>query len=665
VAREGGALAIVVEPEAELRGALCAALEAVGVHALPAETAREALATLDRVPASVLLIDAELPDMGGFDLARSVRRQLGSTVSLFILTDVSWGPAQRSAAVHQMGLSDILVRPIAAESVAEIVLRSAGALRTSPSRPAVALRRREAAPSGELADSATHREQREVERAAASALAGSPPSAQQPDEVRGNLGVTPFPVLLHSLYRRRASGALFLLRDTVKKIVYFRDGHPSYIKSNLLSECLGKVLVREGMITEAQCRDSLKLMKQSQRQQGTVLIEMGIISPQNLVVGLELQLRAKLLDIFGWLRGEYLFKADARVPAEVIQLDVSSATLIADGIRSAWDAARLEEALAPSWDRHLAPAADPELRFQELSLAEEEQALLDAVDGVRTARQLAAESALPRARALAVTYALLATGVVEARATPSPVESDTEVRPHGAWEEPLRAQLAAQLVSLRQRDAYGVLGVPATASDPAIEQAYSSLAREYHPDRFRHAPPETRQLADEIFGLIFHAYRAIGSVEKRHEYSVRLSTAELDLVSPSGSTSLAAERIREQALGMMGEGRHAEAADRLMRALELRPEAADLRALYGWALWSAAPADAEAASRAIRELRRAIELDPKSYQAHLALGRIYAQMGKAILAEKQLEKALQCQPTSEEALAELLAQRKRRPPRRR
>jgi len=39
-------------------------------------------------------------------------------------------------------------------------------------------------------------------------------------------------------------------------------------------------------------------------------------------------------------------------------------------------------------------------------------------------------------------------------------------------------------------------------------------------------------------------------------------------------------------------------------------------------------------------------------------------MGKAILAEKQFEKAVQCNPDSTEALEELQIQRKRRPPRR-
>ncbi len=658
VEMNAGPIVLVVDPDPTFRAALCAALVARRVRALPAESAREALATLDRSPAGVLVVSAELPDMGGFDLVRTVRRQSGlGHAAVFIVTEVSWGPSQKAAAIQQMGLSDILVRPIAPEAVAATVVQNAIALSTSPSvadavaEPAAALGELS---ESELADPTTRRERREVEKAARSAVA-----AGLEGDLRGNLSATPFPRLLHSLYRRRATGALFLLRDAVKKIVYFREGHPSYIKSNVLGECLGKVLVREGMITEAQCKESLRRMKQSHRQQGTVLIEMGIISPQNLVVGLELQLRTKLLDIFSWTRGEYLFQSQAKVPADVIQLEIPCATLILDGLRVCWDAARLEEALAPYWDQHLAPNESPELRFQELSLLDEEQMILDGIDGLRTLRQIAAESPLPRTRTLAVLYALIATSVMEPRAEPEEIKPAPEREPP-AEEEPLRAQLAAQLVSLRQRDAYGILGVQVSASDAAIEQAYSVLAREYHPDRFRNAPPETRQLSDEIFGLIFEAYREIASAELRGHYRARLNTAELAEVS----STLAGERLRAQAEELCRAGRFAEAVRRLEGALAHSPEAAELRALHGWALFHAAPEDADTASRALRELRRAIELDPRSFVAHLSLGRIYAQMGKAILAEKQLEKAVQCRPDSEEALRELLAQRKRRPPRR-
>jgi curved DNA-binding protein CbpA len=554
-----------------------------------------------------------------------------------------------------MGLTDLLVRPVQASTVATAALRALAAL---PSAPPDSLPIPESSP--QLADLASRQEQREVERRTREVQASRV-------EMRGNLTATPFPKLLNALYRRRDTGGLFLLRDNVKKIVYFKDGHPSYVKSNLLSECLGKVLVREGLITEAQCKDSLRIMKESRRQQGTVLVELGIISPQNLVVGLELQLRAKLMDIFSWTRGEYLFKNDAKVPSEVIRLDTSTAALILEGIRQTWDAARLEEALEPHWERYIVPNPDPELRFQELALLEDEQALLDSADGQHRLRQLLARTALPRQRAMAVAYALLCTRVVEPREDPISTEQ-LERRPSRsprAADQPVREQLAQQLLSLRQRDAYGVLGVSATSSDTAIEQAYSSLAREYHPDRFRGSSADTRQLADEIFAIIYQAYRKVATAQLREQYRQRYTTQEMREVSASGGDALTAERLKREALELAQKHQWRQALERMERAVALRPGAGDLWTLHAWVTYQSDPHDQATAQRATRLLRRAIELEPKQHQAYVYLGRIYSAMGKAILAEKQFEKALQCKPDCDEALEALRQQRARRPPRRR
>ena len=77
------------------------------------------------------------------------------------------------------------------------------------------------------------------------------------------------------------------------------------MKSNLLSESLGRVLVRERFISEAEYQESLKRMMESGQRQGAVLVQMGCISPQNLQYALGLQMRAKLLELFSWKFGEF------------------------------------------------------------------------------------------------------------------------------------------------------------------------------------------------------------------------------------------------------------------------------------------------------------------------------------------------------------------------
>jgi len=720
-------VALVVEPEEGLRNRLVAALQAYSVQVISTHDGRTALALLDQHPVKALVIDAQLPATSGFDLVRSVRQHpRGARAAVVIITSVRWTPFQKAAALHQMGLLDLMVKPVDPSHVAELVV---GALTSEPlagtwqrdtlveessdplhdtmvgggmsplfppeelvgaspaDRPEdTRVDSRDAdVPEGDtqveaggppaggdttdigpppldprqLADPASHSEKRHVERATRAARAG-------PVELRGNLTRTPFPQLMHSLYQRRATGALFLLADRIKKIVYFKEGHPSYIKSNRLSECLGKVLVREGMITEGQCRESLRRMAETTRQQGTVLIEMGVISPHDLVVGLELQLRIKLMDIFSWTRGEYLFRRESRVPADVITLDVSNASLVAEGVKSAWSEERLDAALGPLMERYLATNQNPEMRFQEIALDPEEQDLLDQIDGTRTLRQVLAETALPARRAKVVAYVLLVTDVVEARDAPQQPEREAPaqvVSPHEE-EESLRQRLGAELLSYRQRDAFGVLGLSAGCSDRDVREAHARAARDFHPDRYRHLSAETRRMAQELFRLVNTAAERIATAELREQYRREGMQRPAEGEGSAGEVALEAEEARRRAARLMKREAWSEARQLLAVAVSLCPDAGDLRASLAWATYRSDTESAAMVRTAIRELRQAIELDPRHHEAYLFLGRIYAGMGKTILAEKQFEKALQCNPDCQEALDELKIQKERRPPRR-
>jgi tetratricopeptide (TPR) repeat protein/ActR/RegA family two-component response regulator len=702
------ALALVVQPDPDLREALVDALRVRMVGVLSTRGSKDAQAVLDRYPVEVMIVDAELPEMSGFDLAKSVRRTHGDRVAIIVLTDVVWTAAQKSAAIQQMGLLDLFVKPVEATEVAQRVVEVVGPVgapgrsqdlwmdtladrsaqieetdtttnpygpRTNvtpadglhlPDEPDTDLMElgalpaeTEAGPSTELADKASRNEQQHVERATEAAQAGEV-------ELRGNLTSTPFPRLQAQLYQRRATGALFLLSGRVKKIVYFKEGHPCYIKSNRLSECLGKVLVRERMITEAQCKESLHRMAESVRQQGTVLIEMDVITPHDLVVGLALQLRTKLMEIFTWTRGEYLFKSEAKVPAEVIRLDVSNATLIADGVRETWDTERLTEALGPHQERYFVNSPDPELRFQELSLEPEERELLDRADGTKTLRQLLADAPLPARKAMTVYYVLLVTGVMEASKQPlaQPVTAAPVVEIPPAEEANVRERLAGQLLFWQKQNAFGVLGVTAASSDEEVRMAFEGLAVEYHLDRFRHLSADTRRMAQDLFALINEAYQQIATDKQRRRYRKGISTKELRVGYAAGNDVLEAERLKRQALTLMESRSWHEARQILASAVDLCKEAGDLRALLGWSTFRSDPENAALKRAAINEVRQAIELDPGLDQAYLYLGRIYAGMGKTILAEKQFEKALQCNPDCSEALDELKIQKERRPPRR-
>src|SRR5918992_325587 len=66
---------------------------------------------------------------------------------------------------------------------------------------------------------------------------------------------------------------------------------------------------------------------------------------------------------------------------------------------------------------------------------------------------------------------------------------------------------------MARRDYYDVLGVPRSASEKEIRQAYRKLARQYHPD----LNPNDKQ-AEVRFKEIGQAYEVLSDAEKRKLY---------------------------------------------------------------------------------------------------------------------------------------------------
>ena len=85
----------------------------------------------------------------------------------------------------------------------------------------------------------------------------------------------------------------------------------------------------------------------------------------------------------------------------------------------------------------------------------------------------------------------------------------------------------------------------------------------------------------------------------------------------------------------------------------MSPDQADFRAALGWALFREAPADARGGRAALAELRRAIQLDPKSRRARYYLGYFYAQSGQPDLAVAEFEKLLELDPGADDVADEL------------
>jgi DNA-binding response OmpR family regulator/curved DNA-binding protein CbpA len=657
---------LVVESDPDLQRQIGEALRD-GHYEIAAETeaawARRSIAV--RTPDAIIL-DTTLADGAGFALADDLRREPATcdTPILFIASRRHRGTSHRTEAIRRYAPASYLIAPLELPhlrrqldgqfSPASDASQNLETTRTDPITEAPAPARSPVAPT----DPVQRREKRDVERTAK--------SLENADaDLRGTLKRAPFARLVQRLFASRKTGSLLLMKDRAKKIVSFAAGYPVSVRSNVLGECLGQILLQQRLISNEALQDSLRRMKAEERHQGEILVEMGVLSPYNLSRALVEQVEAKLFEIFAWTDGQYMFKDGEAPQGEALRLERSPAALILEGIRRHYDQARQQAVLDAYAGKYVARNPDPVLRLQEITSDPTEQEFIRQIDG-RTRLETVIESArIPRDKARLFLVALAEAGIIEpadapARRpfTPPPIATaiDTESVPTAfpGKAAPLSVtQLGLVAQTVRAQNHYWALGVRADDLTVVIDQAYETLALSFHPDRYRQRPDEDRRLAQEIFERLAEAHRVLRDPTRRRTYAAKVEK-QRPSEAPSGPIPAGAAReLFDAGMQHLRANRHREAVESFRQAARMLPDQADFRAALGWALFREAPADARAGRAALAELRRAIQLDPKSRRARDYLGHFYAQTGQPDLAVAEFEKLLELDPGAEDVADEL------------
>ncbi len=266
------------------------------------------------------------------------------------------------------------------------------------------------------------------------------PASQDTDlsfPTKGSLKRVPFPRILREVARFEVTGSLYLLSGQTKKVVFFEEGLPVFVRSNVLSECLGQILAHEGLITQEQCEQTLEAIRRTGKKQGELLVEMGILSEGNLRYGLEAQLRAKLFDIFSWEDGRYQFKHDPPNLSFGIKLDTTPEGVIIEGIQSQFAEERAALALEAHHGKYPTLRRD-EADLDRLGLLPEERYAVDRLDGSRLTEDIVAgphDPPLPSPAALL--WGLLQAGLVQlsSRALPARAEPAAPELGPGQWSD--------------------------------------------------------------------------------------------------------------------------------------------------------------------------------------------------------------------------------------
>ncbi|HEX4382008.1 MAG TPA: DUF4388 domain-containing protein [Myxococcales bacterium] len=648
---------LLVDDDRTAQRALAEALHDSGFTVLVENDGAWAQKTFDQRHVDLVILDAVLPGRNGFQLALDIRRsEKGRKLPIVLMSGI-YDLDEVKGQFEEIGSPLwFLTKPVEPAKVVDICRTALGFLEPAQ------------APAGRVNRERARFEARAKDLAGLADLAEA--SSVESDSqvrfrgamlVRGDLKDSDFAEVLSEVHRWRATGALLVENAPVKKLIWLREGAPVFVRGNLLSEALGQVLVRERMIKLAECEEALKRVRVSKRLLGTELIELGCISPANLAYALQLQVEQKLYDLFSWTEGTYRFNPRSEMPELQVALELTPARILREGIRRAYDDARVRRALGPVEDCPVRLTDDPLDRFQDMGLDGDESRLHALIDGKRTLQELLDTKTMPDADARKLLYALRCANMIhfaprgQRLSTPQPLPR-LEQRPKPP--EPRDREQVDRLANLsqlmRRGTLFEVLGVRPDASEPEIRQAFATLAKENHPGRLGpDASAELRALAEDIFGQLALAHDTLLDRTRRLGYELELRSGVPRKADVEVEKILAAEQQFREGEELLSANNPREALERYVKAAELYPEEAEFHACVGWATWLCLAPGEFAASQARPFLDKAIQLNPRVDRAYVFRGRMARALGKTAEAEAEFEKALLCNPACAEALAEL------------
>jgi len=596
------------------------------------ETAYDGVSAVQRAkqlkPALVTL-DVMLPRLDGFGVLEAIRgeRSLAKTPALFVSGCTFTKEYENRA--RSLAASGVLKKPVPLERLLEI---------------------------------------------AQQAVEGGPANPGGRSKLDGSLETLPFAELLHHLHGLRATGVLELRHGKKRKQLQLRDGVPEAVRSNLMNETLGHLLVASGTITDDVLDACVKRMKTSGGLIGQILLASQMLDEEALTRALRRQADEKFFELFSWRAGAFKFHERARLKSpNTLYLNRSPADLIVHGVLERAPRDVIDARLSQRANAVPVPGGSRFYQFQAANLDAQGRALLAQVDGTKTVAQLGA----PTERTRRLLYALISLEIVElsdaapgaaaaAQHTPpaqgalrevrrNPQVVDSRAEASAPLNEPaLRAELAALATQLRAPDPWRALGLPSDASDERIRSAYAELAKRTHPDRVIGASDAVRRVAEELFASASKAFDAIRDDAARVAWRRERKQAEADAAAREESErAVHAEREFMRGEGLLRARRPSEALQAFRNAVDSYPEECDYHVYLGWAHYLVAPDAPNRINEAVRHVMKGRKLAPDRRTPYLFLGRLCQAAGRVDQAEKMYARAIQLDPDCVEAMREL------------
>jgi curved DNA-binding protein CbpA len=242
-------------------------------------------------------------------------------------------------------------------------------------------------------------------------------------------------------------------------------------------------------------------------------------------------------------------------------------------------------------------------------------------------------------------------------ATPPPAKA----KPKPPSPPPSRAAIDAELATeIDERLAaigspththYDALGLSTSATTEAVREAFLRAAKRFHPDKL---PTSLSRRAGEVatlFAAVSEAHRVLSDASLRGEYDRELAGRESKRAeSDEVERVLEAAALYQKAEIAMKRSDRDGAEQMLRRAVELDPSTGSQLALLGWVV---SLSGAGKLSEALEFLDRAVKASDGNDRAHYYRGTVFKRLGRTQDAIRDFRRAVELNPKNIDAVREL------------
>jgi hypothetical protein len=151
--------------------------------------------------------------------------------------------------------------------------------------------------------------------------------------IQGTLTTMSVSDLLQFLAVGQKTGTLKFTHAKVVKGIYFENGIIVGSSTNDPKEYLGQVLIHNGKLNEGQLQAAMGVQRNRGRGRlGTILVEMGVLSEEEIADILKIRTLDIIYDLFIWKEAHFEFIVEEPLPEDFTRIEVEPTLVIMEGI---------------------------------------------------------------------------------------------------------------------------------------------------------------------------------------------------------------------------------------------------------------------------------------------------------------------------------------------